>query len=286
MKKIIAIVCLLLAVTCLAVGCKKLNTDSTYTLYTYDMGQQRFVSVGAELWFTGDRKGYGTRYPGGVEIMGEVGETFTGYTLSCRADIYLQALQAKEDILGNVDERLSKETLETLDNTITAETQIFAYGDYLFGSANIDLMRKVDMGDNLRNYTAIEGYYDSMSNSEKSYLFKKGKVYANLLDKDGKAITDKDGNRTYDETPSARYQLQNGMVIFTVIDVSGRDVYVEGVLQRLTYLFATISYPKELADFVYTQDKYSDEIKELAAHLAGKSVGVLTKTFYSTKDPN
>ncbi len=286
MKRIIALICLLtISLACLA-GCAKLNTKDVYTLYAYDINQGAFWDLGVTLSFTKNAKGYAMRYPGDVEIRGEVKPSATGYTLSCKTDVYMQALQAKQEIIGTADDKLTPETLAALSNVIVAETQIFSYGNYLFASANIDLIRKVDAEEGQRNYTSVEGYYESASDSNKTYLFRDGKVYANATDKDGKVVTDKDGKITYQTTPSARYQLNNGLLVFTVIDASGNDVYKEGVLQRLTYLFGTITFPKDVKDFVYTDDDFSDELKKLAETVAGKSVGVLTKTFYATKNPN
>ena len=286
MKRLIAVLCLIAVLVTVGVGCSKLNTNATYRMYVYDINQGRFWDIGVELSFTKDAKGYSMRYAGGVEIMGTVSTTYTGYLLTCPTDVYLQALQAKEDIMGEVDGHLSEDSYSALANVITTEAQLFVYGDYLFSSANVDLIRKVDTGDNLRNYTSIEGYYESAQDNSKTYLFSKGLVYPNATDSEGKVVKDDKGNITYETTPSAKYQLHGGMIIFTAIDAAGNDVYVDGVKQSLTYLFATISYPKNLADFVYTEDAYSKDVKELAAYLAGKSVGVLTKTFYALRNPN
>lgn len=286
MKRLIAVLCLIAVLVTVGVGCSKLQSNADYRMYVFDINQGRFWDIGVSLSFSKDAKGYSMRYAGGIEIMGEVSTTYTGYLLTCPTDVYLQALQAKEDIMGEVDGHLSEESYTALSNVITTQTQLFVYGDYLFSSANVDLVRKVDMGDDLRNYTSVEGYYESASDPDKTYLFSRGLIYANATDKDGKVVKDDKGKVTYETTPSARYQLHGGMIIFTVIDAAGNDVYIDGVKQSLTYLFATISYPKDLAAFVYTEDAYSEEVKELATYLAGKSVGVLTKTFYALSNPN
>ena len=263
-------------------GCHK-EQPTRFMLYTYDTTDGGFIPMGCELTFDAEHTEFCYNYLDTVQLFGEMHDTAMGYTLEVDANVFLQAAQALTALTEQQAEELSKEALEIWNDYIAVREQVYLYGDYAFSSASIDLIRRVEDEDK-STYTAIDGYYESAQNTENIYLFKDGKVYANVKDKDEKA-TFSEGKPVMQEKPSASYVLNNGFIVLTQLNAKGEPLKnADGKDRIIVYLLAEITYPKDIADFVYGEDDYSATIKTLAERLAGKSVGVLTKTFYSSKN--
>ena len=267
------------------VGCakKEAATSGVYAYYTYDTTSNTFAEIGCNLSFNEDKTGFELDYLGVVHLYGEMKQLPTGYLLNIQQDAFDQASYALEQLSEEQKERQTPAVKSTWDASIASSEQIFLYGDYAFSSVSIDLIRRVGTGTK-SNYTSVEGYYESANNSENIYLFRNGLVYGNVKDSDGNA-TYKDGEPVMEEVAGASYVLNEGFIIMTKLDGDG------GVLldtndkpQKIVYLLGSITYPTDIADFVYTEDEYSETTKALAENLAGKTVGLLTRSFYSTKD--
>lgn len=268
----------------LLTGCNEQSAARDgYDLYTYDTEANAFAPIGVKLRFDQDKKGFGIEYAGVIQLFGEMREVPTGYVLSIRNDVYAQAEAALSELSEEQKKEQTAEVGKEWNNAIATEEQVFLNGDYAFSSLSIDLIRRVGDGSK-SNYTSIDGYYESANNNENIYLFKDGKVYGNVTDKDGNA-TYKNGEPVMNETAGASYVLNDKFIILTKLDGDGGVLLdTNGKPQKIVYLLGSITYPKDLADFAYTDDDYSDTTKALAERLAGKTVGLLTKTFYSTKD--
>ena len=279
----ILLVCIGLVTVSLS-GCSRGNADpSDYTLYTYDTEANAFVNVGCKLSVDEAKTSFGVSFMDIVHFYGEMQRVPTGYVLEIQSEVYEQAALA----LGNLTEEQKKtqsdEVKEIWDSFTSTREQVFFYNQYVFSSASIDLIRRVGDGSK-SNYTSIEGYYESANDTDNIYLFRNGYVYGNVKDKDGNA-TFQEGNPVMNEVAGASYVLSDGFIILTRIDKEGAALLdAQGNPQRIVYLLASITYPADIADFVYTEDDYSETTKALAAQLAGKTVGLLTKTFYSTQN--
>lgn len=265
-------------------GCNGLDTHATYGLYTYDDNSHQFVYLGCNLNFTADAKGYEMTYDNGVHIMGQVDKTPMGYYMHCDAEAFLQCATLDEDmkeILADLDD----DVLARLTQGVKLEQQLFSFDRHVFSSSTVDLIRKITVDDPRPNYSSIEGLYESAADTDNVYRFDNGLVYGPSYDSDGKVVKDKDGNVILAETPNAQYVMDRGFVVLTRIDKEGRPIYTDGVLQQTAYLFATLSFPKDISQLLWTDDNYSIELKQYSEQIAGKSVGVMTKTFYSTTKP-
>lgn len=268
-----------------ATGCRRAPSTSDYTLYTYDTTQGKFVGLGIQLTFREDMQRFELTMLNAVRLFGPVKETATGYLLEIDGEVYKQATTAIEELSDRQEDNLSSEALDSWNASLSVSEQIFKQGEYIFSSNTVDLIRRVSEHDNRANYTSIEGYYESAQNVENIYQFKDFKVYGNVKDKDGNATYDADGNPVMSEVPNATYLLTGGFIILTRIDAHGEVLTDDnGAPKRIVYLLSSIGFPKDITQFAYADDDYSDLTKEMAAQLAGKSVGVLTKTFYSTRD--
>ncbi len=266
------------------VGCNALDTKATYGLYTYDDNSNQFVYLGCNLNFTADAKGYEMAYDNGVHIFGQVDKTDMGYYLHCDAEAFLQCATLDEDmkeILADLDD----EVRARLTQGVKLEQQMFSFDRHVFSSSTVDLIRKITVDDPRPNYSSIEGLYESAADTDNVYRFDNGLVYGPSYDKDGHVVKDKDGNVVLSDTANAQYVMDRGFVVLTRIDKDGHPIYTDGVLQQTAYLFATLSFPKNMADLPWTDDNYSIELKQYSEHIAGKSVGVMTKTFYSKTRP-
>ena len=278
----IIMVCAVLCTVPLTACVEQQATGGAYTLYTYDSEHNTFVDVGCRLTIAEDKSSFGLSFLDIVQYFGEMKKVPTGYVLEIKAEVYEQAAKAMETLTKEQKETQSSEVKEAWDNFSTSSEQVFLFNDYVFSSASIDLIRRVGDGSK-SSYTSIEGYYESAANAENIYLFRNGYVYGNVKDEDGKA-TYKDGNPVMNETAGASYVLSDGFIVLTRIDKDGGVLLdTNGKPQKIVYLLASITYPADIADFVYTEDDYSEATKALAEQLAGKTVGLLTKTFYSAR---
>lgn len=279
---IILVIAVLLTAT--LTGCRKEQAvQRDYTLYTYDSGNNMFVNVGCTLTVAEDKRSFCLNYLDVVKFFGEMKQVPTGYVMEVKGEVYEQAAKALKKLTDEQEKTQSDEVKEVWDDFSTQSSQVFFYGDYVFSSASIDLIRRVGDGSK-SNYTSIEGYYESANNTENIYLFKNGKVYGNVTDADGKA-TFKDDLPVMSETAGATYVLSNGFIIMTRIDKDGGVLLdTNGKAQKIVYLLASITYPTNMGDFVFTEDDYSETTKALAKQLAGKTVGLLTKSFYSSQN--
>ncbi len=278
---VLSIVLSLLCTVFLA-GCNQ-AAPNRFGLYAYDTEANSFVDVGCSLSFDEERSQFTITYLDSVQLFGEMSQTAMGYTLDLDSNVFLQATQALNALTDEQKDSLTAETFASWKDAITMREQLFFYGRHAFTASSIDLIRRVE-GDGKNNYSAIDGYYESAANAENIYLFKNGKVYGNVTDKDGKA-TYKGGEPVMSETANAAYVLNNGFIVLTRIDKNGEPLLdAANKPRQIVYLFAGITYPQDIADFIYTEDSYSESIKTLASQLAGKTLGVLTKTFYSAED--
>ena len=262
-------------------GCNRIVTDD-YTLYTYDTQQNRFVNMQTHLQLDVDAGTFELTYFDTIHMMGTSQKTTSGYLLQCDNDVYVQVENALSRLIGD-DAPFDEQSTATWRQAVVAQQQVFHYGDYLFSSSNVDLIRRVRLGDNKTSYTSIDGYYESASNTDSVYLLKDGKVYTTQQNDNGEYQKDTNGEPLLYDTPDAIYTLANGLIILTQVNEKGEVLFDAGKPVCLVYLMATITYPADLDKMVYTDDQYSEITKELAQQLKGKSVGVLTKTFYSTR---
>ena len=265
-------------------GCHK-TQPTHFMLYTFDTEDDVFIPLGCELSFDEAHTEFCYNYLGTVQLFGEMRDTAMGYALELDANVFLQAAQALNALTEEQAEALDEETLQIWKNYITVREQVYLLGDHVFSSSSIDLIRRVE-GEDKSTYTSIDGYYESAQDTDTIFLFKDGMVYANVKDADGNATFDGTTPKMQ-EAASATYVLNNGFIVMTQIDKNGGVLLnPNGKPRIIVYLLASITYPKDVADFVYVEDDYSATIKTLAEQLAGKSVGVMTKTFYSSKNLN
>lgn len=277
---LLSVICLFFGT--LLSGCAP-KTEGIYRQYSYDAAQNKFVYLQTQMQLSSDMRSYEITYYDTVHLMGTVEKAGAGYLLQCEGNVHVQIAQAIAE-LTEKQPVLTEETKDAWAQAFVTQEQMFVYGDYLFSSASIDLMRRVKEGDNKHSYTALEGYYESVSDTDSVYLFQKGKVYATEVDEKNNYRKDDKGEPILSTTPNATYTVANGFVILTRVDTSGNIVTKNGKPVRAVYLMASISYPSDLADIVDTDDDYSENVKAIAREVAGKSVGVLTRTFYTTND--
>lgn len=286
MKKLLLILVLVLTATCLLTACSPIDASAVYHEYSYDTKSGRFISLGCDLSFTPSLDGYEFAYGNGVHVMGSLTPITGGYLMNCDPDVFLQISGTKEAWFQQNGEEMTEELLALWRQSIVSCEQLFAFDDYLFSSATIDLVRRVDPKNPRPSYHAVEGYYESAGNANNVYLFDKGLVYGGVVDSKGNLTYDKEGNPIMKSTAEASYVMNEGFISMTKIGTDGKPLYVDGKLQQIVYLFATIEYPSATSDFVDSGDTYSKNILALAEHLAGKTVAVMTKTFYAKSNPN
>ena len=99
------------------------------------------------------------------------------------------------------------------------------------------------------------------------------------------AVRGQDAGQTIDkpsqeEKPSLRYVIQNRVVKMIRIDENGKDLYLEGKLQTTSYIYSTITYPKDFSEAFKNGDKAS---YEKAKQLDGLTIAALTNSFYKAK---
>lgn len=277
--RVVAISMLIMLLACVGPwGCQKAaDKASDYTLYTFDTTDNSFYNLGTRLSFDEDKTSFTLNFNDTLQLFGAADKITNGYLLQLQADVYTQALQAINALDAEQKKALDDDTYKAWASAIILQQQVFFYDDYVFGHDSIDLMRRSD--GTKSSYTSVEGYYDSMSDAESIYLFKEGKIYANVKDEDGKAKY-QNNKPVMNTLPSAVYELNHGFIIFTRVDSNGQTVLVDGRPSRIVYLLASITYPDDIADVLADND-FGDEAVAFAKKMAGKSVGLLTKTFYS-----
>lgn len=264
-------------------GCQKTNEDVGYELYTYDVDNNRFVAVGCNLSFNEDNTAFVLNYLGTVQLFGDVSKSGMGYMLHINGDVYAQSQAALNVLTEEQKDALSEESYASWTSELSLNEQVYFYGDYVFNEQSVDLIRRVD--GNKTTYTSIEGYYESANNTENIYLLRDGKVYVNIQDEDKKATFEDDGSPKMSKTPNATYVMKQGFIVFTRLDATGEVLLdASGKPRRVVYLLAGITYDADIADRVEGDDKDSAAKRALAQKLAGKTVGLLTKTFYSRQD--
>ena len=268
MKKAVSVVCLLIILALLAtfaVGCSKKVKDGTYYEYKYDRYSDSFVRTGYRVTFENNATAF--RY--GSEVYGVYGEVkgvSNGLLLAARSDV-------TDALLGlNALKETDPETYALLKeyvSSVTLNQQLFRAENRLFSSADIELIKRTDQP----YLTAVDGVYDFVNDAATRYRFEKGFVYVITLDDKGVA--------TESEDAAARYTLQDGILTVIRIDSQGKDVVYEGMVQKVAYLFAVVSYPTEHSAENFAEDKYSQTIKEEMQTFAGKSFSVLATAFYA-----
>lgn len=282
---VIAIVIAVCLLTTMGLGgCRNAVADKTYHSYMYDTTTNRFVDLDTTLTFTPDMQQFELTYGDTVSLIGSVVPISTGYELQCDGNVLLQVKRAMETLLEDNND-YSDEATTRLKQSFVVQEQIFVYQNCVFSSPSIELIRRVTPDDNRITYTSVEGYYESASDSDCVYLFKDGKVYGTETDSKGNYTKDENGEPKISKTHNATYTIANGLMILTRIDANGKVLLdAEGKPVRLVYLLAAISFPKNIDELVYTDDDYSETIKKTAQLLKGKSVGVLTRSFFTTAD--
>lgn len=276
-------VCLALVCLCIGAltGCNRVS-DGNYRLYTYDTIQSKFIDLQVEMHLGAKAGGYELTYFDTVHMMGTAQKTPSGYLLQCDNNVFVQVQNALSRLVGE-EPVFDEESKAAWQQAVVAETQLFCYGDYLFSSGSVDLIRRIRPQENKTSYTSLDGYYESAENTDSVYLFKDGKVYTTQQDDKGNYQKDEDGEPLLYTYPDAIYTLANGLIVLTRVDQKGELKLTDGKPDSIVYLMAAITYPADLDEMVYTDDSYSQVVKDLATQLKGKSVGVLTKTFYSTR---
>lgn len=281
----VTVVLIVLAVLLSATACKDATAaGGSYELYTFDMSANRFVRLGYELACDKNKGTFTLNLLNTVFFYGSMERRAMGYTLVIDSDVYLQSQAALSDLTDEQEDALSAESLAAWQSALRVSEQVYFYGDCAFSANSIDLVRRVD-GTERTTYTSVEGYYESASDAANIYLFRNGYVYGNLKDDDGNPTYDDEGNPKTSTIPNASYLLNNGFIVLTRLDATGKVLMDEDDNPRqIVYLLAGITYPKDSAEFGLGNSEEDQALKALAEKLAGKTVGVLTKTFYSSKD--
>jgi hypothetical protein len=287
MRILVALVLLTSICICGLMGCsKQADVADGYSLFVYDADLNKFVNVGCRLTFNTDKTEYCMDYMSVVQLYGAVDDMPTGKVLRVNSEAVAQAENALTALIGDQEQSTSEISQSTLTEAIEQsdqDEQIFFYEDKVFCIWTIDLIKRVGNGSK-SGYTTIEGEYESAENENDIFLFKDGKVYKNVKDKDGNATFEGDAV-VMNEKPGATYILRDGFIILTRINADGGVVFkTNGKPDRTVYLSASLSFPSDLADYVDQAAEQEGVTKEQAQRLAGKTVGLLTQSFYSAKD--
>lgn len=267
---------LLLVTVCAAsFGCKKkeVKGDSDYYLYSYDMDTKSFVKVGASVRFSDDLTEYTYTFnDGSLKIGGKAthSDVPNVYTLECKEEqIELVTNKYRQYLVSSGASKEELDTFDILKNNISPKMQLISYEGYLFTSSSVELFHAKTEGKS----DAFDGEFIMTSTGEAVSL-RGGNLYA----------ADDDGNYT---DKMGYYTVSNGILTLTFVDADGKDAYTNGVLSRKRYLMVKMTMPEEF-DLIGTdfeeqteEAKWYSLIKDEYASYAGKTISLLTDSFYS-----
>lgn len=268
------IILLLIIVVILAVclsGCSaKVKAGVAYKEYTYNDESADFLPTGNSITFSKDFLGYEMTFNSGVSVMGATKPSVSGYTLEL-SDEVLTSLSGLDDLIEKDYEAYQK-IVEEIKNGITVNQQVYLSDGIVFSHSSIAMLKSID-GEG--NYQDIDGVYDYQPDSKTKFRLKNGFVYRiTIKTEDGKTT------ETQEEKPSLRYVIQDRIVKMIRIDENGKDVYLEGKLQTTSYMYSTITYPKDFSEAFKDGDNASYEQAKL---LDGLTIAVFTNSFYRAK---
>lgn len=273
MKKKLVIL-LLIIVVILAIslsGCNaKVKIGVPYNEYVYDDETADFLPTGNSISFTNDFLGYEMTFNSGVSVMGKTKPSVSGYTLELSDDV-LTFLSGLDDLIEK-DYEAYQEIVKQIKDGITVNQQVYLSDGIIFSHSSIAMLKAVD-GEG--SYQDIDGVYDYRPDSNTKFRLKNGFVYKiTIKTEDGKTT------ETQEEKPSLRYVIQDRVVKMIRIDENGKDLYLEGKLQTTSYIYSTITYPKDFSEAFKNGDKAS---YEKAKQLDGLTIAALTNSFYKAK---
>ncbi len=277
MKKFLSFIILIAILSILFVGCNGISDNKTYYKYSYDSLTNTFIKSGDSLCFSNGLKAYRYCYSFGVSIMGDVEDSYSGYSLKLNSDISVALLgldKALEEDSVSLEEyeKLRKQ----LEDNLSSSQKFFSYKKYLFDTDSISLIKSIEDWDEKTPLSSPEGVYEFTNDSKTLYKLESGFVYVITIDDKGK--------QTEKDSPVAKYLVQDSFLSITRINSDGSDLLIEGKKQTLSYLFAQIAYPDDFGDFDLSEDnEYLDTIRESAKKLAGKKLSVLANSFYSAE---
>lgn len=276
MRKILSII-LITVLAFILVGCSGISYNKDYYKYSYDSFTNTFVKSGDSLSFSNGLKAYRYNYNFGVSIMGDVEDSYSGYSLKLNSDISAALLgldkALDEDSLSFEE---YQELRKQLEEQLSSAQKLFLYKTYLFDTDSISLIKSIDDWDEKSLLSSPEGVYEFTNDTKTMYKLESGFVYVITIDDKGK--------KTEKEGAVAKYLVQDSFLTITRINSDGSDLLIEGKKQSLSYLFAQITYPEDFGDFDLSEDnEYFNTIRESAKKLAGKKLAVLTNSFYSTE---
>ena len=266
MKKILVVFLILtLVLTVGMIGCKKEVSSGVYHKYYFDVDQGTFTQANVFVEFGEKMKSFHFSANDILNFYGEVVKTSNGFALNVSQDVSAAML----DVQTLKEEEPDKYALikEYVD-AVSLNQQLYSSEEYLFSSYDIALSKRLD-SDRL---ASVEGVYDYVNDSSTRYRLAGGYVYS--ISVDDKGVT------TEKEAPSGRYYLQERILTIVRIDNNGKDIVYEGKTQKISYFFATITYPDN-NDITLGEDAYSKSLKEELDLISGKTIAVMASAYYA-----
>ena len=266
MKKFLVVILILtLVLTTGIVGCKKEVTSGVYYKYSYDPTEGTFTQTNVFVEFGKNMQSFHFSANDILNFYGEVVKTSNGFALNVSEDVSAAML----DVQSLKDEDPEKyELIKEYVNSVSFNQQMYSSEEYLFSSYDIALSKRLDS----EHLASVEGVYDVVNDSSTRYRLSRGLVYTITIDDKGVA--------TEKEAPSGRYYLQERILTIVRIDGNGKDVAYEGKIQKISYFFATITYPENDA-IVLGDDDYSKNLKEELDLISGKTISVMVSSYYA-----
>lgn len=274
--KLTSIFMCLIVIVLLVYGCNsdKLITNADYTEYIFDNSRNQYIETGRKMRINDKKSSFTMSFANGASITGslEVEKDINGLILRIDDEAFAPF---KTSYINYLKEEYadiySEETIQTIFEQVKVQEQLYYSRKHLFSSHSMQLVKAVSEKDKNVNYSIFEGVYDSVKEEDTQYLFKNGKLFT--MDK-GKAS----------EKHSGTYTINENYITVTLVDDNGENLYKEGNLVQTSYLYTTITYP---ADFTINTDvddeDYNKMITNTARLMAGKTIAVLTDSFYLAK---
>ena len=252
--------------TACLVGCKKEVTSGVYHKYSFSQNEGTFVRENVFVEFGKGMKSFHFSAYDVLNFYGEIVKTSNGFSLNVSPDVSAAMLEV-QDLKEEDPEKY--EMIKEYVSSVSLNQQLYSSEDFLFSSFDIALTKRLD-SDHL---AAVEGVYDAVNDPSTRYRLSNGFVYVVSVDDKGVA--------TEREKPGGRYFLQERILTIVRIDNNGKDIVYEGITQKISYFFASVTYPDNVESISLGDDEYSKKIKEELDLISGKTVAVMASSYYA-----